>query len=262
MLKVTAGNATSIGRVRTVNQDSLLVRARLFAVADGMGGHAAGEIASGIAVARLERMEARPGLSQEDVVSAVEQANHDILDAVRSDPDLTGMGTTLTGLAVVSFAGPAHWLVFNVGDSRVYRFANRGVERITVDHSEVEELVAAGEISREDARHHPQSNIVTRSLGTDPAPQVDAWVFPVENGDTFLLCSDGLTRELDERSIGSILAETPEPQRAAESLVEAAVSAGGSDNVTAVVVTVESVDGAQAGPSGDTAPRPLHPVGS
>ena len=185
----------------------------------------------------------------------------------RTDPhstlhdELAGMGTTVTGLARVAFAGSDHWLVFNVGDSRVYRYAGGHIERLTIDHSEVEELVAAGEITREEAAHHPQSNIVTRSLGSEPAPQVDAWVFPVEGSDTFLLCSDGLTREVDEPSIAAILEADPEPQRAADSLVRAAVEAGGSDNVTVIVVTVQSADGVPSGPNGDTAPRPTRSVG-
>jgi protein phosphatase len=148
------------------------------------------------------------------------------------------MGTTVTGIALVDHFGSPHWLVFNVGDSRVYRLDDGGVRLLTHDHSEVQELVDAGRLTDAQARVHPLRNIVTRSLGTDPAPEMDVWLFPPNPGDSFLLCSDGLTNELDDAGILDLWRNrrSASAATAADSLVEAAVDAGGRDNVTVVVV--------------------------
>jgi len=255
MLSISFGAATDTGAVREVNEDCMTAARGIAAVADGMGGHAAGDVASHLAVARLEHLQdAKTALNPDDLLAAIVDANGDILDSVASDRARDGMGTTLCGVGVVCVGGVDHWIVFNVGDSRVYRLNDDVLTQVTVDHSEVQELVAAGLLSREEARVDPRRNVVTRSLGTDPAPQADVWVFPPTPGERFLVCSDGLTLEIDDEQIAAVMRSEPDAQRAADALVAAAVSAGGRDNVTAVVVDVElPVD--HSAVETDTAPR-------
>ncbi|WP_281367477.1 PP2C family protein-serine/threonine phosphatase [Nocardioides kongjuensis] len=231
------GAASHTGRVRRLNEDAYLARRHLALVADGMGGHACGDVASAFAVEALALIADREQLRPEDVQEAIERANATILDASR-EPGRSGMGTTLSGVALVDFGGSPHWLVFNIGDSRVYRIAGGTASRLTVDHSEVAELVALGKISEEDAHHHPLRHVITRALGSDPAPVADVWIFPLAPaGDLFVACSDGLTNELDDTRIAAIVEAARGPRDAAAMLVEAAVEAGGHDNVTAVVVS-------------------------
>jgi len=256
MLQIAYGVATDPGVQRAVNEDSVVAVARLAAVADGMGGHAAGDVASHIAIQRLELLAAHAdALGPDELLAAIDDANEQILAAASGEPSRRGMGTTLAGVGVASIGGSDHWVVFNVGDSRVYQLSDGRLTQVTVDHSEVEELVAAGALSPAEARVDPRRNIVTRSLGTDPAPQADLWVFPPTPGERFLVCSDGLTIEMTDAAIAEVLRREPDPQRAAEELVSVALDAGGRDNVTVVVV-----DGApsEAGSelSIDTAPRP------
>lgn len=258
MLSISSGAASDVGRVRAVNEDSLFVSDALVAVADGMGGHAAGDVASRIAVACLERLVDQSELLRpDDLVMVIGDANDEIVHSAQVDATRAGMGTTLAGVAVVGVGGTAHWVVFNVGDSRVYRFDDSGLSQVTTDHSEVQELVAAGLLSPEEAASHPNRNVVTRSLGTDPGPQADLWVFPPSDGERFLVCSDGLPLELTVEEMTAVLRDEPDPQRAAEALVAAAVSAGGRDNVTAVIVDGVMV-AAQTGVE-VTAPRPIDP---
>ncbi|GLZ40409.1 protein phosphatase 2C domain-containing protein [Actinokineospora sp. NBRC 105648] len=234
---IRAGAASDVGLVRAANEDNFVLTGTVFAVADGMGGHAAGDVASGLAVAGLARLGAEQGtVRPDDVRRHVMRLNADILAAAARNPEQAGMGTTVTGICLVDFAGSAHWVVFNVGDSRVYRLADKEFAQLTVDHSEVTELVAAGELSPAEAATDPRRNVVTRALGAPVAPEPDLLVFPPTVGDRFLLCSDGLTGELDDGTIADILAAEPDPRAAAERLVRAAVAAGGRDNVTAVVV--------------------------
>jgi protein phosphatase len=241
MLTLQWASASDVGRVRRVNEDNLWVSERLFVVADGMGGHAAGEVASELAIAEFRRLAERPTLHTEDLTRAISQANGQIVKTGSQRGDRFGMGTTLTGMSVVSAGGTDQWAVFNVGDSRVYRFAGDRLSQLTVDHSEVQELVTAGQLLREDARVHPRRNVVTRSLGSDPAPVPDVWVMPPVVGDRFLICSDGLTTELDDPDIAEVLRDVADPQTAADELVRRANSAGGHDNITTVVVDLISV---------------------
>ena len=253
MVTVRAGAASDAGRVRQLNEDTALTTTGMFVVADGMGGHAAGEVASGLAVARLGRLGARGDLKPDDVRAELALANRDILASAGEHPERAGMGTTVAGLSLVRFAGTEHWVVFNVGDSRVYRFVEDTLVQMTVDHSEVEELVAAGAIDSEQARTHPRRNVVTRALGMDPAPDPDVWVFPPTPGERFLICSDGLSLELADAEIAAVLRAEPTPQEAAEALVRKAVDAGGRDNVT--VVVVDHVTGDDDEANADTLPR-------
>jgi len=254
MLDLRIGAATDSGRVRAINEDSILTSGFVAAVADGMGGHAAGDVASRLAVARIGKVaDDHDALRPDDLIGAITDANADILAAARADTARAGMGTTLSGLGVVFVGGTDHWMVFNVGDSRVYRLSDGVLTQVTVDHSEVEELVAAGVLTAEQARVDERRNIVTRSLGTDPAPHADTWVFPPTPGERFLVCSDGLPLEVDDEQIRALLHAEPDAQRAADALVAAAVAAGGRDNVTVVVVDLEPAP--EVGPDVVTAPR-------
>jgi serine/threonine protein phosphatase PrpC len=253
-MMLRAGAASDVGRVRDHNEDSVLAEGSVFVVADGMGGHAAGEVASAIVTNTLAGLVDRQRLRSEDVVAALQQANGRILRSVAHHPEQAGMGTTAAGLAVVSAGGSDHWAVFNVGDSRVYRYLDGQLTLVTVDHSEVRELVDAGLITEEEAARHPLRNVVTRSLGTETMPTPDLWVFPPVPGERFVICSDGLSNELGPEDIRRTVARFDDPQEAAEALAQAAVMAGGRDNVSVIVVALDSQE--DAGFDGDTAPRP------
>ena len=242
MIRFTHGVASSVGRVRRVNEDSFVVIPPLYAVADGMGGHGSGDVASRLAAQELARCAGMRPLFTEAVLAALEEANRVIIDR----NEVNRMGTTVTGLAGLEAAiGGDHLMVFNVGDSRVYRLAADHVEQLTVDHSEVQELVFAGVLTPEQARVHPRRNIVTRALGSASVLLPEHLLLPATGGDRFLICSDGLHGELPDEVILSLLA-IANPQHAAEALVAAANDAGGHDNVTAVVVDIESAAPAPA----------------
>jgi len=233
---IRAAMATDVGRVRDHNEDAALVTPRLVAVADGMGGHAAGEVAAGLAVEALRPLGEGDELGAGDVVARIGTANQAILESVARHPEQRGMATTLVGLAQVTVDGVVQWAAFNIGDSRVYRVLDGTMTQVSQDHSEVGELVALGLLSKEDAMRHPARNIVTRCLGRDPLEPVDSWVFPPHPGERFLLCSDGLTNELRHPEVARLLQGGDDPQAIADRLVAAAVEAGGRDNVTVVVV--------------------------
>lgn len=233
-MQVQTAAATHTGLVRAANEDAHLALSGLAVVADGMGGHASGDVASALAIGAFDGLGAGP-LSTDDVLEAVGRANAAILAEAAARPERSGMGTTLTGVALVSTDVP-QWMVFNVGDSRVYQVGPSGLVQVTEDHSEVAALVAAGRLTPEQARSHPLRHVITRSLGLDPAPVVDTWLLPVEAGDLYLACSDGLTGELTDDEIAALLAEAPGLQEAADALVAAAVDAGGRDNVTVVLI--------------------------
>ena len=233
MIGFSFGAATSVGRVRQVNEDSYLAVPPLFVVADGMGGHGAGNVASRIAIDEMTACAALRPLFAEAVLTALEHANAHIIER----DEANRMGTTVAGVAALETVSGEHLMVFNIGDSRVYRLAGGRLEQLTVDHSQVQELVVAGVITREQARTHPRRNVVTRALGSD-AGHPDHWLLPVISGERFLICSDGLTGELSDQAITPLLAAGT-PQQAAEALVAAANDAGGRDNVTAVVFEVD-----------------------
>jgi len=239
-LEVRSGSATSVGRVRDHNEDSLIAEGAVFAVADGMGGHAAGEVASGIAIQALATLVERPPTRPEDVAGVLREANDGILRSQQRHPEQRGMGTTVAGLTVADVDGAEHWVVFNIGDSRVYRLADDAISQVTRDHSEVRELMDAGLIDAEEAARHPMRNVITRSLGSDDAPSPDVWVLPPSAGERFVICSDGLSNELDDSEILLIARQLDDPQAAADELVAAAVRAGGRDNVSVVVVSVDA----------------------
>jgi len=226
---------TDIGHRRSANEDSVLVGLPFFAVADGMGGHAAGDRASAAIAERLAR-EAGPFAE----LSALEQAFIEAgatIDALAEGIPI-GVGTTITGAALVNDGPQPSFLVFNIGDSRVYRFERNELHQVTIDHSVVQELVDAGVIPPEMAESHPESNVITRALGFHDEPLPDIWRVPAREGMRLLICSDGLTKELgDDRLRLHMAAGTPAAETAS-ALIDAALAAGGRDNVTVIVVDV------------------------
>lgn len=237
-----AGAATAIGRRHSSNEDGHLVTDLVFAVADGMGGHAAGEVASAMVLSRLHDLAGRADLGTESVLATLASVSDEIFHTGVGNTEQWGMGTTVAGLAVVRMAGAPHWLVFNVGDSRVYRFAEGLLTQLTVDHSEVAELVAGGMLTLEEAQRHPRRNVITRALGGREAPEIDVWLFPPDPAERFLLCTDGLSQVVSDDVLASVLDATSDPRGAAEELVALAVAAGAHDDVTAVVIDLLAID--------------------
>lgn len=251
MTVLRSGSATDVGRVRTVNEDLALDRLSLFAVADGMGGHAGGEVASQVAIEVLERhftVDPTPT----GLIDAVREANHAVWERSRSDPQVRGMGTTMTAAALVGGEHGDRLVLANVGDSRAYRFREEELVQLTSDHSVAEELVARGELSEEEAAVHPHRHILTRALGVGPDVEVDAWELEPRQGDRYLLCSDGLTNEVSEDRIATVLERRDDPGDIAATLVRLANEHGGNDNVTVVVVDVVLADPADDLPGGAT----------
>lgn len=237
-LTLAWGAATDVGRRRQHNEDSLLAESPVFAVADGMGGHAAGDVASAAVVARLAEAVVGDFAEPAAVREALGAATVDISHA--ADEKELGVGTTATGAILTLEDGMPCFTVFNVGDSRVYMFERNELTQVTVDHSVVQELVSAGLISAADAESHPDSNVITRAVGFNAEPRPDFWIVPIRRGLRLLICSDGLTKEVDHEHIRLHLASQLSPLETAQSLVDAALAAGGRDNVTTVVVDVVS----------------------
>ena len=240
MLEV--GSATDVGRVRESNEDALLTLDGpdrdevLVAVADGMGGHQAGEVASAIAIESLAHdFDAEPVDAREDRLGrAVEHANRAIWEAAAADAEKEGMGTTLV-CALVAPSGEV--TIANVGDSRAYRVADGQADLLTVDHTWVTEQVRSGQMSEREAQVSPYRHLLTRSLGATPHVQVDLFSgLRLERGDALVLCSDGVTTYLEPADVSRELAQAQTAQQAAERLVKLAVKRGGADNATAVVV--------------------------
>ncbi len=250
MTALRAASATDAGRVRTSNQDLALVAGDLVAVADGMGGHAGGEVAARTAVRVLQEAFDRDH-SADGLRSAADRANREIFDRSERERELRGMGTTLTAAAVVSGRDGERLAVVNVGDSRAYLLNGGRLSRLTEDHSLVEEMVRHGELSPDEAAVHPHRHILTRALGIDPGVEIDSWLLDLQPGARLLLCSDGLTNECGDDEIALILTEYEDPSEAAQALVQQALDHGGSDNVTVVVADVVDAPPSAAA----TAPR-------
>ena len=240
-LNLSWGGASDVGRVRQGNEDALLAEHGVFVVADGMGGHNAGEVASELAVTTMRAALRDSVSSTEQLRELVQQANTSIYTASLDDSTQQGMGTTLTALVMIPGITD-RVLVANVGDSRTYVLRNGQLSRITTDHSYVQELVNEGVITADDARKHPQKNIVTRALGIDRYVAVDVFSHDMQPGDRFLLCSDGLVDEVTDSEITHILLDNPQSSDAATELIVAANAAGGRDNTTVIVVDVITAD--------------------
>lgn len=250
-MKVSIGARTDVGQVRQGNEDSMLVESPLFVIADGMGGHIAGDVASATAVEVIGQMyRQHPPADPSTLETYIEEANRAIHEKARSEPQLSGMGTTCT---LVHLDGDvAHFA--HVGDSRAYLFRSSELSQITQDHTLVERMVQEGRLRREEAQQHPQRNIITRSLGVEPQVEVDSIDIGIDDGDRLMLCSDGLTSMVEDEKIAEILRSSAEAQEAADRLVDAANAAGGEDNITVVVVDVGSSSG-NAAPLPPPAPR-------
>ena len=245
MIHLRGGEASDVGKVRSVNQDRAVVfDNHLFAVADGMGGHRAGEVAAEIAINALGE-NFGPGLADpttDALIAAVEAANARILDQADNDEELHGMGTTLTAVGLVQDGEQPLLAIVNVGDSRTYWMRNGELEQLTQDHSMVAEMVRAGQLTEDEARNHRQRSVLTRALGVEHGVKVDVLeVIPVE-GQRYLLCSDGLTGEVHDDAIAAVLRRIADPKEAAAELVRLAVTKGGRDNVTVVVLDVVDDD--------------------
>ena len=245
--QLRSGGASDTGRVRSNNQDSFLARddVGLWVVADGMGGHRGGEVASQIVCETLDRAFARHTI--DGLVEAIESANAAVYEAGSGDPELSGMGTTIVALALVDDGeGDEVLAIANVGDSRGYRLVGSELEQLTNDHSLVADLVREGSLSPEEAAVHPQRNILTRVLGVYDDVPIDVLAVVPHNGDRYVLCSDGLFNEVPETGIAAVLRRLSDPKEAARELVRLANEGGGRDNVTVVVVDVVD-DAARSG---------------
>jgi PPM family protein phosphatase len=244
---------TDTGRQRNANEDSLFIRDPVFVIADGMGGAQAGEVASKAAAESFDRE--LPQAPPERVLEeTIESANRTIHELARKDPGLAGMGTTTTAL-IVDLEGEAV-AIGHVGDSRAYRFRAGKLERLTRDHSLVEEMRRKGQLTEAQAEDHPQRSIITRALGPEPEVQVDIQTVPAQAGDVFLICSDGLTTMLDEDHVARLLGRASSMEAAVRALVDEANRAGGRDNITVVAFRLEDA----AAPAGaSAAPAPAAP---
>ncbi len=251
MTRFAWGAASDTGRVRQGNEDSYLVVDGLFAVADGMGGHQAGEVASHLALETLQTEFTAAGTDV--LVRAVENANHTLVARSTADPELAGMGTTLVAMALVEASGRDAIGVVNVGDSRLYLLSDGDLAQITEDHSLVATMERQGRLTAAEAAVHPQRNILTRALGIDGTVLVDSWEILPVIGDRYLICSDGLFNEVDENRIAATLRRLADPNEACRELIRLANEGGGRDNITCVVVDV--VDDSGRDPNADPAYR-------
>lgn len=238
-LIVSAGSSTHAGLRRSLNEDALLASAPIFIVADGMGGHEAGERASAAVITEFSPFIGRQSLELDDVLEALGRSRVAV-DAL-SVSAMGRAGTTLSGVVLADVDGMGYWLSFNIGDSRTYRLSGSELEQISVDHSVVQELIESGELSAVEAASDHRRNIITRAIGAGSTGDADFWMFPAELGDRMLICSDGLPSEVPDAQIREILTVESDPQTAAAALVNEAVAAGGRDNITVVVVDAVSV---------------------
>jgi PPM family protein phosphatase len=232
------------GRQRRSNEDNVFARPPVFAVADGMGGARAGEVASRMVVEALEDGLPDRGTAEERLAGRIREANERIHELAQSDPARAGMGTTMTA----AYVGDDEVSIAHVGDSRAYMMRDGALEQMTRDHSLVGELVRRGKLTEAEAEEHPQRSVITRALGPEAVVDVDTWTFRAQAGDVFLLCSDGLTSMVDESRIVELLRQTPDLEHAGQALIDEANRRGGRDNITVVLFRLEELgDAASAG---------------
>lgn len=241
--RVLTAAASHVGRIRMSNQDSGYAGTHLFMVADGMGGHAGGDVASSLATQAItavadERFESI-SVAQETLVDAVKHSAQELSDAVRDHPDLQGMGTTVSAM----IRHDDKVVIAHIGDSRIYLFRNKKLEQITTDHTFVQKLVETGRITAEEAAVHPRRNVLMRVLGDfDTNPDVDSYILETEPGDRWLMCSDGLCGYVPDDVVAQIMRETPDASSASTKLIEAALDRGAPDNVTVVIAGVNETN--------------------
>ncbi|MCU1551492.1 MAG: Protein phosphatase [Glaciihabitans sp.] len=236
VIRLTWAAATDTGRRRKANEDSYVAQSPVFAVADGMGGHAAGDLASAAVVTRLAEVITDGFATTSAIDRALEKATDDIEQV--GDESEIGVGTTVTGAVLTLQGGEPYFAVFNIGDSRVYQFERNELRQVTVDHSVVQEMVDSGLLNRDQAEHHPDSNVITRAVGFNMPPTADYWMLPLRPGSRLLICSDGLTKELGDDRLRMHLAAGLSARETAHALVDAALAAGGRDNITTIVLDV------------------------
>jgi serine/threonine protein phosphatase PrpC len=239
-MRLSSFAGTDVGRARSGNEDSYFCGRTVFAVADGLGGHQGGEVASAVAVEPLAALDGRefadPAEAAEALTAAIRKANAAILDQAAGDPGLWGMGTTVTAAAL---AGERHLQLAHVGDSRAYLLRDGSLEQLSTDHTVVAELVRRGRLTPAQAAIHPERSILTRAVGLDPRIPVDTPdPLELQDGDQVLLCSDGLTEAVDDDQIAQVLSAEPDGNAACQALIEAANAAGGPDNITVVLLRV------------------------
>jgi serine/threonine protein phosphatase PrpC len=236
-MRLSSFAGTDVGRARSGNEDSYFCGRTVFAVADGLGGHQGGEVASAVAVEPLAALDGRefadPAEAAEALTAAIREANAAILDRAAGDPGLWGMGTTVTAAAL---AGERHLQLAHVGDSRAYLLRDGSLEQLTTDHTVVAELVRRGRLT---PALHPERSILTRAVGLDPRIPVDTPdPLELQDGGQVLLCSDGLTEAVDDDQIAQVLSAEPDGNAACQALIDAANAAGGPDNITVVLLRV------------------------
>lgn len=237
MTILLAASATDVGNARATNQDAVYASERLCVVADGMGGHAGGEVAAQSAVSGLVHA-FHSNASAKGLLAGTRKVNQEIFDRAEEVDELHGMGTTLVAIALVPHRSGDRIALINVGDSRAYRLENGELERLTEDHSLVEEMLRQEEITSEEAEVHPYRHVMTRAIGINDRVEVDTWTITSSPGNRFLLCSDGLTNECSDAVIKEILVANPKPADAAYALIRRALDHGGNDNITVVVADV------------------------
>src|SRR3954463_1409358 len=265
MVRLLHAARTDVGMIRSGNEDNFAVNANgdrgLFVVADGMGGHAAGEVASEMAVQIIELelatiKDLEKNESSERVMEALRKANRNIHDRTITEVDKQGMGTTVSVLLLTT----TKYLIGQVGDSRVYLLRDGALQQLTKDHSYVQEQVDAGFLTPEQARYHPYSNVITRCVGASPDVEPDVYRGEVKLGDIFLVASDGLTGMVDDRRLQTLLISRWTPDKKVHQLISEANGRGGLDNITAIVVEIADVDGPRADtPTGPMATQPRTP---
>ena len=239
-VQLSWGSATHIGQ-REENQDRFLAVPPVFAVADGMGGHAAGAEAAQKAVDCLSKTIGQPTLTVQALQDAVRAADESIRALGQADASMVGAGTTVAGVALVEDAGELRWAVFHIGDSRVYAWTPDSWRQATVDHSLVQVLIESGHVAPENAATHPQRNIVTRALGVGAGGDADVTMLPLEVGQRFLVCSDGLSNEVTDERLTELMGSDSPPDAIAQQMVTEAVANGGRDNIAAVILRVDGV---------------------
>ncbi len=244
-MRIRWGGASDRGLRRAENQDAMYADIGLFVVADGMGGHLGGRVASSLAV---KTVAANSPSTPTELLAAVRHANQVVHHRSIAHSDLTGMGTTLCAIAVVRRGGDRVWCLVNVGDSRVYRYQSGELTQLTIDHNFVAQMVRAGDLTLEEAAEHPRRNTLTRAIGVEPDVKIDDWVLELSGDDRFLLCTDGVTNELDESDISRLLDLNEHPSDVARSLIRLANDRGGRDNSTALIVDIDigGIDDASA----------------
>lgn len=238
-LRLTWAEVTDRGRRRDNNQDAVLALFPLFVVADGMGGHLGGEIASARTVERLRALAEKGPVSPNGIEKALGKAVQDI--AAQAEQIDEGTGTTVTGVYLDTSTDEPTWVTLNVGDSRVYLCRDGGLAQVTTDHSVVQGLIASGQLSPDEAESHPYSNVITRAIGPSDGVTPDYVRLEVVDGDRFVVCSDGLTKELTDYGILHFLMENDDPGEAVDAMLEAALENGGRDNVTIIVINAERI---------------------